>query len=134
MRCTIYDADIRIGSDYLRFYYTDFMEFIDPIQVMAYEDSIMHNHDDCHYQDLMKHKMTYAWNYFTATNQIANSRTEMKQFVYDGIVTKLGGREILEKSSYGPYAENMKKYASENSKEIPKGLSGEGTSVSAHFL
>ena len=82
----LYDADIRIGSDYLRFYYTDFMEFIDPIQVMAYEDSIMHNHDDCHYQDLMKHKMTYAWNYFTATDQIANSRTEMKQFVYDGIV------------------------------------------------
>ena len=88
----LYDADIRIGSDYLRFYYTDFMEFIDPIQVMAYEDSIMHNHhhdhnhDDCHYQDLMKHKMTYAWNYLTATNQIANSKTEMKQFVHDGIV------------------------------------------------
>ena len=84
----LYDADIRIGSDYLRFYYTDFIEFIDPIQVMAYEDSIMHNHnhEDCHYQDLMKHKMTYAWNYLTATNQIGNSKTEMKQFVHDGIV------------------------------------------------
>ena len=82
----LYDADIRIGSDYLRFYYTDFIEFIDPIQIMAYEDSIMHSNHDCHYQDLMKHKMTYAWNYLTATNQISNSRTEMKQFVHDGIV------------------------------------------------
>ena len=84
----LYDADIRIGSDFVRFYYNDFIEFIDPIQLMAYEDSIAsnHSHDDCHYQDLMKHKMSYAWNYLTATNQIKNSNKEMKQFVHEGIV------------------------------------------------
>ena len=84
----LYDADIRIGSDYLRFYYTDFIEFIDPIKAITHEDSLMHSHSDhdCHYQDLMQHKMTYAWNYLTATNQIANTKKEMKQFVHDGIV------------------------------------------------
>ena len=30
--------------------------------------------------------MTYAWNYLTSTNQINNSKKEMKQFVHDGIV------------------------------------------------
>ena len=82
----LYDADIRIGSDFLRFYYTDFVEFIDPIQMIAYEDSIYHNSHDCHYHDLMKHKMTYGWNYLTATNQIKNSKKEMEQFVYEGLV------------------------------------------------
>ena len=82
----LYDADIRIGSDYLRFYYTDFVEFIDPIQMIEHDESIDHSSHDCDYQNLMQHKMTYAWNYLTSTNQINNSKKEMKQFVHDGIV------------------------------------------------
>ena len=82
----LYDADIRIGSDYLRFYYTDFIEFIDPIQMIEHEESIDHSSHDCEYQNLMQHKMNYAWNYLTSTNQIGKSKKEMQQFVHDGIV------------------------------------------------
>ena len=82
----LYDADIRIGSDYLRFYYTDFIEFIDPIQMIEHEESIDHSSHDCDYQNQMQHKMNYAWNYLTSTNQIGKSEKEMKQFVHDGIV------------------------------------------------
>jgi len=82
----LYDADIRIGSDYLRFYYTDFIEFIDPVQMIEHEELIDHSSHDCDYQNLMQHKMTYAWNYLTSTNQIGNSKKEMKQFVHEGIV------------------------------------------------
>ena len=82
----LYDADIRIGSDYLRFYYTDFIEFIDPIQMIEHEELIAPSPHDCDYQNLMQHKMTYAWNYLTSTNQIGSSKKEMKQFVHDGIV------------------------------------------------
>ena len=82
----LYDADIRIGSDFLRFYYTDFVEYIDPLNLITFEDSIHHNHDMCQYQNIMNHKMTYAWNYFTTTGQIENNEKNMKKFVYDGLV------------------------------------------------
>ena len=82
----LYDADIRIGSDFLRYFYTDFIEYIDPLQEISGEDSSDHNHSDCRYQDLMKSKMIYTWNYLISTNQMKNSKKEMKQFVHDGIV------------------------------------------------
>ena len=83
----LYDADIRIGSDFLRFFYTDFIEYIDPLDLMAYEDSMYnHSHKDCQYHNIMKHKMNYAWNYLTASGKLENNPENMKKFVHDGIV------------------------------------------------
>ncbi|MAV65299.1 MAG: hypothetical protein CMG00_08940 [Candidatus Marinimicrobia bacterium] len=84
----IYDADIRIGSDFVRYYYTDFAEYIDPLDLSIEENNLNndHNHEKCEYHNIMNHKMTYAWNYFTATGQIDNNKTNFKKFVHDGLV------------------------------------------------
>ena len=36
----IYDADIRISADYIRFFYNEFEEFIDPLTKQTYEEYI----------------------------------------------------------------------------------------------
>ena len=64
----IYDADIRISADFIRFFYTEFGEFLDPMTSDSYdgyiqsieEEDFFDNHD-CNYAKNMMHEMAFAW-------------------------------------------------------------------------
>ena len=92
----LYDADIRISNDYVRFYFDDYKNFIDPIlseksiEEMWHENH--HHHEDsdvCEYGEYLKHKMAFTWNYLTSNNIVENNHEEMMKFVNDGIVDLL---------------------------------------------
>tara|TARA_Y100000996_G_scaffold415598_1_gene411629 strand:- start:9218 stop:11842 length:2625 start_codon:yes stop_codon:yes gene_type:complete len=92
----LYDADIRISNDYVRFYFDDFENFIDPILekdiVEIWEsDNHSHSHDNhtCNYGEHLKHKMAFTWNYLISNNIIVESEESMMKFVEDGIIDLL---------------------------------------------
>tara|TARA_Y100001968_G_scaffold207396_1_gene190596 strand:+ start:1797 stop:4421 length:2625 start_codon:yes stop_codon:yes gene_type:complete len=92
----LYDADIRISNDYVRFYFDDFENFIDPIlekdiTEIWEEHSNSHNHDnhECNYGEHLKHKMAFTWNYLVSNNIIVDNEESMMKFVEDGIIDLL---------------------------------------------
>ena len=92
----LYDADIRISNDYVRFYFDDFENFIDPILekdiIEIWEsDNHAHSHDNhtCNYGEHLKHKMAFTWNYLISNNIIVESEESMMKFVEDGIIDLL---------------------------------------------
>mgnify|MGYP001373644520 CR=1 FL=1 len=93
----LYDADIRISNDYVRFYYDDYENFIDPLldtDILEIWQSDDHNHIDesshtCNYGEYLKHKMAFTWNYLISNNLVIDSEEEMMKFVEDGIIDLL---------------------------------------------
>ena len=93
----LYDADIRISNDYVRFYFDDYKNFIDPlinkkIEDVWLENQANHNHDEseiCNYGEYLKHKMSFTWNYLVSNDMIADSHDSMMKFVQDGIIDLL---------------------------------------------
>ncbi len=93
----LYDADIRISNDYVRFYFEDFEDFISPMMNQNFENSWEDNHEDhdhtdnevCNYGEYLKHKMAFTWNYLISNNIIVNNEKEMMKFIEDGIVDLL---------------------------------------------
>ena len=97
----LYDADIRISNDYVRFYFDDYKNFIDPLLINKTPEQIWmehdHNHEHdhehdsatCNYGEYLKHKMSFTWNYLVTNNLINDSNEEMMKFIEDGIVDLL---------------------------------------------
>ena len=92
----LYDADIRVSNDYVRFYFDDFKNFINPILDQDITDMWRDNHADnfndthiCHYGEHLKHKMTFTWNYLVSNNIVVESEEAMMKFVEDGIIDLL---------------------------------------------
>ena len=95
----IYDADIRIGGDYFRFYFNEFEEFIDPIINMDFPEYIeslnnkeynINNHN-CEYAQNMINDMAFAWysNFELLNIPHSNKEELMEKFIHDGIVDLL---------------------------------------------
>ena len=92
----LYDADIRVSNDYIRFYFDDFKDFITPIisediEHLWKDDDLNHSDDIhiCSYGEYLKHKMAFTWNYLITNKIIVDSETTMMKFVEDGIVDLL---------------------------------------------
>ena len=92
----LYDADIRVSNDYVRFYFDDFENFIDPILEQNISDMWKDEHADnfndahvCNYGEHLKHKMAFTWNYLVSNNIVVESEEAMMKFVEDGIVDLL---------------------------------------------
>ncbi len=93
----LYDADIRISNDYVRFYFEDFEDFISPMINQDLEKSWEDNHENhnhannemCNYGEHLKHKMAFTWNYLISNNIIIDNEKEMMKFIEDGIVDLL---------------------------------------------
>jgi len=94
----LYDADIRVSNDYIRFYFDDFKDFINPmmsesIEQIWEENDLNHSDDSdihhCNYGEYLKHKMGFTWNYLVSNKMIIDNETEMMKFVEDGIIDLL---------------------------------------------
>ena len=86
----IYDADIRISADYIRYYYTDLNQFVEPLIPQNFSDFLIsqnkesdnHSHIDCKYQQFMMESMSFAWN-----NQItSNINKNVEDFIHNALV------------------------------------------------
>ncbi len=96
----LYDADIRVSNDYVRFYYDDFENYVDPLLnentlENMWDENHNHNHDEnnisglCNYGDYLKYKMAFTWSYLITNNILKDTKENMEKFVRDGIVDLL---------------------------------------------
>ena len=92
----LYDTDIRVSNDYVRFYFDDFENFIDPlleqdITDMWKDENIdeINNSHVCSYGEHLKHKMAFTWNYLINNNIVVETEEAMMKFVEDGIIDLL---------------------------------------------
>ena len=94
----LYDADIRISNDYVRFYFDDYKNFIEPLMIenniedFWLENKDFSHHDEsktCNYGEYLKHKMSFTWNYLVSKDMVVDSHDEMLKFVQDGIIDLL---------------------------------------------
>ncbi len=88
----LYDADIRISTDFVRFYTREFGEVIDPgsnyFNFINSDDQIKHNHryyERDAYAEGLSYQMAYAWNMLTKTGRLSSSKKELEEFVNEGI-------------------------------------------------
>ena len=85
----IYDADIRISADYIRHYYTDLNQFVEPLIPQNFDAFIeqenkpidTHQHLGCEYQQFMLEAMSFALN----KNMTLNSRN-VESFIHNALV------------------------------------------------
>jgi len=87
----LYDADIRISTDYVRFFYTEYKDIISPLieePLMMLNESKSDNSKihECNYSFEKKNQMAFLWNYMTTNKIIDNNSQELEKFVYEGIV------------------------------------------------
>tara|TARA_B100001029_G_C15063775_1_gene461304 strand:- start:3399 stop:6053 length:2655 start_codon:yes stop_codon:yes gene_type:complete len=94
----LYAADIRVSSDYVRFFHRRFTEFIEGTDAKSinvdlafdnwwknenYEEE-KHQIDACHYASNKMEEMDFAWNYLSGTSKLIEG--DLQQFVHDGLV------------------------------------------------
>jgi len=95
----IYDADIRISADYVRFFYREFGEFITPLSfadlfsnpLWPGSEQLGHMSLDvppqhCYYAAGMMHQMAFGWNLLLARGLVSEDEEDLKKFIHDGIV------------------------------------------------
>ena len=94
----LYAADIRISSDYVRFFHRRFTEFIEGINTSNVnvdeafenwwknktpEDGLNDAHS-CYYSTNKMEEMDFAWNYLSGSSALIE--TDLEKFVHDGLV------------------------------------------------
>ena len=95
----IYDADVRVSADFVRFYYKEFGEFITPLSWTSVKtDQLWPGSDQfkmplqdelpyyCNYSTGLNQQMGFAWNLLTARGLLGNNPDDLKKFIHDGIV------------------------------------------------
>ena len=88
----LYDADIRISTDYIRYFYTEYKDIMGPLTNDEPISNIELNHsnhlngEECNYAFEKKNQMAFLWNYMITKNIISGTDEELERFVYEGIV------------------------------------------------
>jgi len=93
----IYDADIRVSADIIRFYYREFDEFVTPISwaeadISKFLQGISSQQIidpgsfayQCNFAAGLRHQMAFGWNFLTARDQVSDK--DLQQFLHDAIV------------------------------------------------
>ena len=94
----LYAADIRVSSDYVRFFHRKYTDFIEGINAEKLDTDIAFNnwwkneisHDDnyqessCQYAVGKMEEMDFAWSYLSGTEALIEG--DLQQFVHDGLV------------------------------------------------
>ena len=90
----LYDADIRISADFVRGFYSEFDEFVNPVtddEVAAIwkdpsiDDSI-NSHHNCNYADELRKQMSLGWHNLIAQGSIEGTSQDLMDYVYKGLV------------------------------------------------
>ncbi len=95
----IYDADIRVSADFVRFYYREFDEFVTPLSWADVRTDGLWPFGDsqsllpvsllpyqCDYARGMTHQMAFGWNLLLSRGMVSDNPEDLKKFIHDGIV------------------------------------------------
>ncbi len=95
----IYDADVRISADFVRFYYREFDEFVNPLswtQLFNRESAFFERPSgeentpwlpyQCQYADGLSRQMAFGWSWLVAQGTVTDDPEAMKKFLHDAIV------------------------------------------------
>ena len=88
----LYDADVRISTDYIRYFYTEYKDIMGLLlndepnskDNLNYDKNL--NEHECNYAFEKRNQMAFLWNYMTSKNIISNTDKELEKFIYQGIV------------------------------------------------
>ena len=95
----IYDADIRVSADYVRWFYREFDEFVSPASWTKADMSVFlpglklaepANYNMlpylCTYASGMAHQMAFGWDLLLARGKVSEDSEDLQKFIHDGIV------------------------------------------------
>lgn len=94
----LYAADIRVSSDYVRFFHRNYTEFLYGVDAKSrdinesfenwmnneIQESEAYEDHSCNYASGKMEEMDFAWNYLSGTGALAEG--DLQQFVHDGLV------------------------------------------------
>lgn len=96
----IYDADIRISADVLRFFFNEFDKFVTPsswanagIEQLFPEFDFSKNVSQellpyqCSFAQGFQHQMGFGWSLLEARNMVERKSGDLEQYVYDALVS-----------------------------------------------
>jgi Met-zincin/Domain of unknown function (DUF5117) len=83
----LYDADVRISTDFIRFFSSEFEEIIIPSSEKYDLDKMGENRffEGDNYAEGLSQQMAFGWNVLTQKGFFADTPADMKKFVDDGI-------------------------------------------------
>ena len=86
----LYDADIRISSDFARSFFREFDEFVNPVTAEEF-NKLWHEFDDetphkCMYSNKLKDKMSVGWHSMVSSDFIDGTKQELHDYAYQGLV------------------------------------------------
>ena len=90
----IYDADVRVSSDWIRHYYNEYTVQVSPLldnPNSTIHDSIFYKSNDsdthvCNYAFEKQNQISFLWDYMLSKNLVNGTDEELEKFVYEGIV------------------------------------------------
>ena len=89
----LYDADIRISADFVRSFYREFDEFVEPVTSNDVAAEIwgeannhkMHRHS-CNYAEELRRQMSIGWFNLIGSGLINGTEEELMDYIYKGLV------------------------------------------------
>ena len=93
----IYDADVRVSSDWIRHYFNEYTTQFSPMldKPSTNTDSINHSHHNhnhenhdmhCNYADEKQNQISFLWDYMSLKGLVNGNEEQLEKFVYEGIV------------------------------------------------
>ena len=90
----LYDADVRISADFVRAFYSEFEEFVQPVTsddiAKIWDEKIehkhKHEHGHCQYASHLREQMSLGWHNMIAQGMISGTKEELLDYVYKGLV------------------------------------------------
>ena len=86
----IYDADIRISADFVRAFYREYDEFVNPViiddPISIWNEEEEDFHDKCYYSEHLKNQMILSWHSLIANKIIDDNEANLIEYIHKGLV------------------------------------------------
>tara|TARA_Y100000590_G_C15744817_1_gene1021569 strand:- start:2793 stop:5444 length:2652 start_codon:yes stop_codon:yes gene_type:complete len=86
----IYDADVRISADFVKGFYEEFYEYVDPIinddATSLWLDENHGEHHNCEYSSHLRNEMASGWHKLINSGFIDGNDEELKDYIHKGLV------------------------------------------------
>lgn len=92
----IYDADVRISADYVRYIFGEYEELANPVAMWDSSASPLHkdcSHGYCDYWVGMAQQAAFGWSLLTARGAVERGEINVEQYLHDALV-ELAAHEV----------------------------------------
>jgi len=92
----IYDADVRISADYVRYIFGEYEELVSPLAMENSSASLLYRecpHDCCDYWIGMAQQASLGWSLLTARGAVERGEISAEEYIHDALV-ELAAHEV----------------------------------------